>query len=122
MRLIPSIKALVLDDDKVLILKAWNGKFDIPGGRVKKHEREPTETLLREIAEETDINVDIVRHVADTTITANEEREIIARVYLCNYKGGDVTLSREHTDYVWKPLSEIGEEYPSWIREAVKSV
>jgi 8-oxo-dGTP pyrophosphatase MutT (NUDIX family) len=56
-------KALLFDDDKLLVLYTPEGYLDFPGGRVDESERDLpwTEALQREIAEEVgpEVRVDI---------------------------------------------------------------
>src|SRR3989338_10030106 len=124
MKLITAVKALVLDGYNVLILRKWSGRYDFPGGRVKDGECEAVKTLEREIDEEIGIKVDIGERIIDMiTIAITDEGEIVASIYLCEYKGGDIRLSKEHIEYIWVPLSKIkNSDYPKWIQEAVAKV
>ena len=123
MKLIPVVKALVFDENNVLILKKWSGRDDLPGGRVKDGECEAVKTLKREIDEEIGIEVNIVKRIVDmVTIASTEEGEIVASVYLCKYISGEIRLSREHTKFWWVPVKEINSSYPNWIQEAISKI
>ncbi len=123
MKLVPVVKALVFDGSSVLILRKWSGRYDLPGGRVKDGECEPKETLMREIDEEIGIDVNIGKRIIDMVTIANtDEGEIVASVYLCKYVGGEIRLSREHTEFWWVPVKEINSSYPKWIQETISKV
>ena len=123
MKLIPAVKALILDGDNALILRKLSSRLDLPGGKLKQDECDIVKELMREVQEETNIDIDIVKRIIDMiTIAVTDEGEIVASVYLCKYKGGEIKLSREHTDFMWTPISEINNDYPRWIQEAVAKV
>lgn len=102
---------------KILLLKVRSksshdaGKWEIPGGKVKKCEFFD-EGLKREYLEETGLEVDIVSlynvvrkdYVACKT---SEEVKSIQLIMKVTCQSDEVAVSEEHDDYAWFSLDEI---------------
>lgn len=110
-KLFVSMKAFVVHDGKVLILRESAkdaertnvGRYDVVGGRVKPGQRFD-ESLLREIREETGLAVRIGRpfHVDEwRPVVGGEPWQIVATFFECFAASDAVTLSDEHDDYRW---------------------
>jgi ADP-ribose pyrophosphatase YjhB (NUDIX family) len=94
---IVSVEAVIVKDHALLFLKRNNepvkGEWWFPGGRIHKGES-LEQTLLREIKQETGLEIIPERH--DITI-----------VYLCKCKEGKIELNNEHSAYAFfKTLPE----------------
>ena len=105
--------------DKILLLKIRPnsahdaGKWEIPGGKVKKCEFFD-EALKREYLEETslEINVEKLLNVVENTYTAcktNEKINSIQMIMKVTSKSDKVKISQEHDDYGWFSLDEVKE-------------
>lgn len=84
-------RGLVIKDQKVLLIKRFNNGehyFSIPGGKNEKHEN-VEETAIREVFEETGINVSINKLLG--TAESNNRTHYL---FLCNYLSGE--LLSEH--------------------------
>ena len=122
MRIIPAVKSIIINDDKVLILKKRHyisNPYDLPGGTVKPFENE-LNALLREIKEETNMTVETIKNLGPHKIIELPELQVSANIYLCKYKSGKMKLSREHQSYQWVPINELKADYPDWIIESLK--
>jgi len=106
-----AMKAFIVYNGKVLIIKespkyddATNiGRFDVVGGRVKPGQRFD-ESLLREIKEETGLDVKIGRpfFVNEWRPTVRDEPwQIIGTFFECIASTDNVTLSEDHEAYEW---------------------
>ena len=106
-------------DGKILLLKLRSksahdaGKWEIPGGKVKKCEYFD-EALKREYLEETGLEVDVesLYNVVRKDYTAcktSEEVKSIELIMKVTCKSDEVTISEEHDDYGWFSLQEIDE-------------
>ena len=106
-------------NDKFLLLKIRSrsghdaGKWEIPGGKVKRKEFFD-EALRREFAEETglEINIDSLYNVIQNNYTAcktNESVKSIQLIMRVTSTSDDVTISEEHDDYGWFTKEEIKE-------------
>ena len=104
---------------KILLLKLRSksahdaGKWEIPGGKVKKCEYFD-EALKREYLEETGLEVDVksLYNVVRKDYTAcktSEEVKSIQLIMKVTCKSDEVTISEEHDDYGWFSLQEIDE-------------
>lgn len=105
--------------DKILLLKIRShsahdaGKWEIPGGKVKKCEFFD-EALKREYLEETGLEIDIVSlyNVVRNDYTACKTSEDVKSIQLimkvtCN--SDEVVISEEHAEYGWFSLDEVNE-------------
>lgn len=104
---------------KILLLKIRSrsahdaGRWEIPGGKVKKCEYFD-EALKREYLEETGLEVDVVSlyNVVRKDFTAcktSEEVKSIQLIMKVTCESDEVTISEEHDDYGWFTLGEIEE-------------
>jgi len=83
-------------------------KWDIPGGTVKPGET-IEDSVHREVAEETNLKIEIVRPIhIYTNLDQFPNRQTFQVVYLCKYIDGDVNLSIfEHKEYKWLTWDKI---------------
>lgn len=104
-------------DGKILLLKVHSrsshdaGKWEIPGGKVKRKEFFD-EALKREFAEETglEINIDSLYNVIQNNYTACKTNESIKSIQLImkvTSTSDDVKISDEHDDYGWFTKEEL---------------
>jgi len=118
----PALKAIIEKDGKILILKraktedCFKEMWDIPGGKIKFGEM-PEEALKREVKEETNLEIEIVKPVRIWSFFKNENTQVFGVTVLCKYKSGEVKLSKEHSDFKWIKPEEI-ENYN--IHEGIK--
>ena len=93
-----SVAGLVCNDkDEILLLKSPNRGWEYPGGMV-----EPGETLqdalIREIKEETGIDVEITGFIG---VCKNIQKDIVNIDFSCKYIGGDLVTSDESLEVKW---------------------
>ncbi|HEX8182246.1 MAG TPA: NUDIX domain-containing protein [Candidatus Saccharimonadales bacterium] len=98
-------KCFITDDaGRVLILKRSDtarirpGKWDLPGGIVE-HKEDPNTAVLREIKEETsiDINTATIIHASTEVSPAY----ILTLFYSTKYYGDATAISHEHSSFEW---------------------
>lgn len=120
-------KGVIIKDSKVLLLhrskkeiessiiNKWNA-WDLPGGGVQFFEN-TEKALHREIKEETALYVNIKNIISFYDVIKYHLHAGIA-TYLCEYKGGKVTLSDEHDGYYWLTLNEVdNSQLPTWLKK-----
>ena len=73
-------------------------KWEFPGGKVNKNENF-AEALFREIKEELNINIKIIKKVAQENYS-DEKINIVLHYYLCKIENGSIKLN-EHEDMAW---------------------
>lgn len=110
-KLFVAAKAFIFNKGKILLLKESSNyqegvhaqKFDVVGGRLEPGE-DFYESALREIKEETGLNVKIGNcfFVNESRPTVNGEQWQIVRVFLeCFSDSEEVILSEDHNEYLW---------------------
>ena len=120
-----TVRGICQFNDKILLLKIRSrsahdaGKWEIPGGKVKKCEFFD-DALKREYMEETglEIDVDSLYNVVRKDYTAcktNEEIKSIQLIMKVTCQSDEVTISEEHDDYGWFTFSEIEEMIDSGL-------
>jgi 8-oxo-dGTP diphosphatase len=112
-----AVRGICEFNGKVLLLKirsksAHNaGRWEIPGGKVKKCEFFDN-ALKREYLEETGLDVDVVslynvvRHDY-TACKTSEEVKSIQLIMKVTCESDDVKISREHDDFGWFSWDEV---------------
>ncbi|MCL2703480.1 MAG: NUDIX domain-containing protein [Defluviitaleaceae bacterium] len=106
-------KSLVIFDKKVLLLqksgiiwKEYEGKWELPGGRLEFGESLP-EGLAREIQEETGLSVYTDRLLCAAASVPARQKQFVFLFYLSHANTGTVTLSEEHKDFMWATRSQL---------------
>jgi len=98
-------KALVFHKGKCLTMKrsptakAYPNCWDFPGGKLE-HGENPIEGLKREVREETNLEVKVIKPI----FVYSEENThfVYVVVFECELIGSDeIKLSKEHTEYKW---------------------
>lgn len=88
--------------------------YDIPGGRMSFGEK-PEEAVVREVKEETGLNVKPQKVFEVWTFT-KEDFQLVGINFLCELTDGDITLSEEHDEANWYSKSEITtDKFPEWL-------
>ena len=93
-----SVAGLVYNDkDEVLLLESPNRGWEYPGGMV-----EPGETLqdalIREIKEETGVDVEITGFIG---VCKNIQKDVVNIDFSCKYIGGELATSDESLHVKW---------------------
>jgi mutator protein MutT len=105
MKQIIVVRAIIKQDDKVLLLKRSGGKpqfeglFELPGGKVD-FGQDPKAALQREVVEETGLEVRTLQlsEVYSSLDTADPQKQYISLVFWVSVQAGEhITLSAEHT-------------------------
>jgi A/G-specific adenine glycosylase len=100
---------VIQDNNRILITRRapeglLGGLWEFPGGKLKEGE-DSSAACLREVKEETGLDVEVVEHVA-LVDHAYTHFKVKLDVFRCNYRGGDVVLDGP-VDYKWVTLEEI---------------
>lgn len=116
-KLFVATKAFITYQDKVLLLRESDkyedgvnvGKYDVPGGRVEPGQRFD-ESLLREIKEETGLEVEMgcPFHTAEWRPEVRGEKwQIVGTFFECDAQTSEVRLSQDHDHYVWADPQDV---------------
>lgn len=112
-----TVRGICEYNDKVLLLKIRPhsshdaGRWEIPGGKVKKCEYFD-EGLKREYLEETGLEVDVISLLSVirrdyTACKTSEEVKSIQMIMKVTCQSDEVTISEEHEDYGWFSWEEV---------------
>lgn len=106
-----TVKAIVIYHQKILILKRVRpssdglGYWELPGGGLEYGET-PHEALIRELKEETGLDIKIIKPVY--TFTAiRPDYQTVGIGFLTIPTNDHVQLSHEHTDYQFVSSTEL---------------
>lgn len=108
MRFYVSIKGVILQHGKVLLLRKHSGEWDLPGGRMGEEES-PKQCLIREIAEETGLTVSPGRLLHRWIRRRPGKTDVFLVSHICKLSGAgtEVSLTREHCEMGWFSLPAI---------------
>ncbi|WP_281272274.1 NUDIX hydrolase [Neobacillus piezotolerans] len=107
-----AVKGVVVKDGRMLIVKrsaddeTGGGTWECPGGKLDFGETLET-ALVREIAEETGLEVVAGQLLFATSILTSPVRQVAILTYLCQAESDDVRLSAEHADFCWAGKDEV---------------
>lgn len=103
-------KALIVKDDKILVLYRDANTPDLPGGKVQIGELDLAQSLQREVREETGLEIEvgpivgarIVRFRESSLIGNQKKTEYLYMVlHTVMHWSGEIRLSSEHMQYKW---------------------
>jgi 8-oxo-dGTP diphosphatase len=104
-----SVKGVLLDQGRVLLLANERGEWDLPGGRPEAGEDHRV-ALKREVREETGLDVEIGTLLDEHLFEVLPGRFVRIVAYACHLMGdSDVVLSPEHLETRWLGLAELGD-------------
>ncbi len=107
-----------VDDYETLLVKRavltgdpWSGDMAFPGGKKAPCDRTLRDTIVREVHEETGIDLDALTYIGALPVlfsSMKPDRNVLPIVYL--YEGRpEITLNSELTAYRWVHLEELRE-------------
>ena len=104
-----SIKGVVLHHGRVLLLLNERDEWDLPGGRPDANEDHHA-ALVREVREETGLSVGVGARLDEHLFEVLPQRFVRIVTYACALSGPtETTLSHEHLDVRWVPVTELAE-------------
>lgn len=115
---------LVNPQGKILFVRlAETNRWDVPGGRMEEGEH-PHEGLVREVLEETGIDIDPTRarpfHVDRWCVRGDQNESVVGMFYVLMIPDGSVELSHEHKEILWyDPRQAIPEATSEIVERAV---
>lgn len=110
--IVVALKAIIVHNNKVLIIKRSKtdpmipGIWEFVGGKLEFGEN-LEDGLKREILEETGLKVTIEKMLFATTFQTHEYRQVVIITYLCFSNTKEIQLSFEHDDYKWAGKKEL---------------
>ena len=93
-----SIKAIIIDKNKVLCLKNERNEWDLPGGKIEFNE-DIENCLIREIKEETNLSVENLNILKPLNLKFNDVF-VLVLIYSASIScDSPVIISYEHSEY-----------------------
>ncbi len=125
-----AVKLFLEKEGKLFIFKDKFGAWDLPGGRIKKHEFETPlkEVISRKMSEEVGSELQyevedrpevLMRHERVEASPGNPTVRIFGIGYRAQWTSGEVKLSEGHTEMLWvDPATFKPEEYftGGWLK------
>lgn len=119
-----SIKGIIIQDNKILLVKNERNEWELPGGRLEQGEM-PEETVIREIKEELGLTCQVKRIIDAMDFEVTAGKHVFIVTYECTIVGlDDIVISEEHTDLGWFTIEQLDqlnlpEGYKSSITKAI---
>lgn len=120
-----AVMAIIIKDRKMLMMqrslekKAAPGVWEVLSGRLQ-HGEQPHAGLLREIKEESGLEVELQEEPFDAYKTKYIDRPMLVLLYRAKALTDQVILSEEHSDYYWGSIQDFEEK--SSLKRLVHSV
>ncbi len=108
-----AVTGYVYQQGKFLVLKRARPPFiwAPPGGRLIPHE-DPKFGVVREVHEETGLNVEVLSLVDYWFGELETHGKLLSLDFLTLSHSQDVILSDEHSDFAWATLEDLAKGYP----------
>lgn len=113
-----SVRAIIRNDEKTLLLRRANGRltilgqYELPGGRLAYGEQ-PEDALRRYLHDDAGLHIQTAQLFDAVTYTDHDERDIQygVIVYLVALAGSrSVTLGQNYDKYIWQKVSAIRQD------------
>lgn len=114
-----SVRAIIRQNDKILLLRRANGRqtilglYELPGGKLA-HSEQPEDALRRYLHDDAGLHIQTAQLFDAVTYVDRDDRDIqyAVIVYTVGLAEGhhSVELSQNYDKYVWKKQSEIQQE------------
>jgi len=114
-----SVKSILIDDQRVLLIKNERDEWDLPGGKIEKNYN-VIETLIKEVKEELNITIDNY-NILQVQKYLFRKQEIIVVTYFSEITNEDpIILSFENIDYQFFSYDKLNElKLTPWAKDSL---
>lgn len=119
MKQLISVRAIIRDDQRTLLLRRANGrqsilgKYELPGGKLGFGEQ-PEDALARYLRDDAGLIIQSAQLYDVLTYVDHDDRDIqytfILYLVSLSSNGNKVRLSQNYDQYAWKKLSQVNQE------------
>jgi 8-oxo-dGTP diphosphatase len=134
-KIVPAVKGLILDKNRFLVIKCqWTTEigdrvtyWDLPGGKPEYGEN-PYNALVREIKEETDLDVSIQNAIGMFWFFCSDKSERVCTVFSCKPKTVDVLIDKNPAknevliEYRWVTKDEFLKKEHNVLHDSLKEL
>ena len=114
-----SVKAIIEDDGRYLVLKNENKEWDLPGGKLIE-EQTIHENLRREVKEETNLDIEVKDLIYVDLHKINKTSVLIVIFNVKINSTEPIIISHEHFEFRFCNLIDLKKmPTPSWLREFI---
>ena len=116
-----SVKALIKDQDRYLLLQNERGEWDFPGGKLETG-ASVGQTLLEEVMEETNLNIELEQLCYLEQHLVNRSWVVIAIYHAQINSDRAIQISHEHMEYGFFTEEEINSlSTPQWVGAVIRN-
>lgn len=103
-----SVKGLIIQKGKTLLVKNERGEWDLPGGKLKAGD-DPKSGLVREVKEETGLEIQVGELKDVRKLRILDQTDVLVVVYHCRLldQPSEIILSGENFDGKWMDAQEM---------------
>ncbi len=129
-KVVVSAKAIILNDDKFLVLKQSRpgmSYWDLPGGKLEYGET-PEEAVIREVKEEVDLVVMPIKLIGTWWFFSPVNKyQVICLTYLCEARDFGIDLTKNPADetikeYAWISKDEFLTGQFPFLHESIRNI
>ena len=116
-----SVKALIKDQDRYLLLQNERGEWDFPGGKLETG-ASVGQTLLEEVMEETNLNIELEQLCYLEQHLVNRSWVVVGIYHAQINSASAVQISHEHMEYGFFSEVEIKSLLtPPWVGAVIRN-
>jgi len=112
-----AVRAIIREDEKVLLLRRSEGrpsilgKYELPGGKLEYGEQ-PEDALVRYIKDEADLETKTAQLFDVMTYIDHDDRDLqyVLILYLVSLNSIKVSLSSNYDRYVWRKITDVQQD------------
>ena len=117
-----SVKGVLIENDRVLLLKNESFIFDLPGGKVEPHQS-IEDALIDEFKEETNLTVKIKSLIDLKKLHLNSRNILIATYMVENISSDPIKISYENWGYNFIKIKNLRDnDIKPWILDLLNNL
>ncbi len=133
-KIFPAMKAVIVNDEKFLIIRQKIGEtaiWDLPGGKIE-YDENPYDALFREVKEETCLQIEIIKPLGVFWYYRIENKDqVICNTFLCKIKDNNFIIKNSGVgdkidEFKWVTkkefLSGVYNESPESLKRLIETL